>query len=148
MGFIPPAIKPLLKPVQESVKAASEAIDCSPWRDFAVHGPTSTDKGVPQRRNPLPMLGIHTAGHYGNGASVETLEPMSASSTNSNMSSGYVTPLPATPMSAALGSAAMATMKGSLVSTVTSNGVGYSSGYFGNYPAGVDRVRSLSQRRQ
>ncbi|KAI9652646.1 MAG: RAM signaling network component [Alyxoria varia] len=148
MGFVPPAIKPLLKPVQQSVKAASEAIDCSPWRNFAIHGPASTNKGGSQRRNPLPMLGIHTSGDYGNGTPMDPLEPMSASSTNSNMSSGYVTPLPATPMSAALGSAAMATMKGSIVSTVTSNGAGYSSGYFGNYPADVDRARSLSQRRQ
>lgn len=75
-----------------------------------LYTPTSV-AGTPTHTKPHPGLSLSTKGPL---PPPNPLDPLSATSTHSSitglMSSGYQTPLPPTPMSAALGPAAVATM--------------------------------------
>lgn len=76
-----------------------------------MYTPTS-NSGTPTHTRPHPALSLSTRNPL---PPPNPLDPLSATSTHSSiangmMSSGYQTPLPPTPMSAALGPAALATM--------------------------------------
>lgn len=76
-----------------------------------MYTPTS-QSGTPTHSRPHPALSLSTRGPL---PPPNPLDPLSATSTHSSiasgmMSSGYQTPLPPTPLSAALGPAALATM--------------------------------------
>lgn len=86
-------IKSLLRPVQKSVKEVSKTISESPLYQQAVRPHPPLPGGpIPQLAPPFPT---------GMGSSFTS---------HSSSHSGYVTPVPATPLSAALGPAAQATV--------------------------------------
>ncbi|KAI9717719.1 MAG: RAM signaling network component [Chrysothrix sp. TS-e1954] len=140
MGYVKDDIKPLLKPVQRAVKDASAAIHASPWRELAVPPSRGSIRRRPHPHNPTG-LGLQTKGLS---TAVDPWEPGSAVSSNS-LSSGYQTPLPATPQSAALGPAAVATLP-SIPSGPVPSGPQLPASYYSS-AASLERARSVSQRR-
>lgn len=115
-----------MKPVQKAVKEVSKTISASPLYHQAVRPPpppysaTSTTSGVYPNPGPLGFAPNYAPGSNAfhnsnsNNASFISLPNSSTSSFHSGGSggggSGYVTPVPATPLSAALGPAAQATL--------------------------------------
>ena len=101
LELIPNDVLQVLRPVQQAVKEVGVVIDASPWKYLAAPQPASAT--LPP---PITQAMIHTGLQQAlSGMSVVTsLSP-------SGPSAGpYVTPLPATPLSAALGPAAQATV--------------------------------------
>jgi len=127
-------IKPLLKSVHRTVKDVSRIIAESPWGHLAVQkentmlspsgGSSNQVVAMMQPRNGIAYTPVSS-------------EPVGAAST------GYVTPLPATPLSAALGPAALATVPViPPVPPIPANATAYYSN-----GVGLDRSRSVSRRR-
>lgn len=118
-----------MKPLHRTVKEASLAINDSPWSNLTSNNPGSmgppllssfTSRTQPPRYLNRPN-GTMTSGIGGSFpgpintsfpamASVFSSQPYSTSSFGSQGSGGYGTPVPATPLSAALGAAAQATI--------------------------------------
>ncbi|EMC97600.1 hypothetical protein BAUCODRAFT_122033 [Baudoinia panamericana UAMH 10762] len=123
-------VKTVMRPVQKAVKEVSKTISESPLYHQAVRqagGTTSTTNGLVP---PFP-------------ANINTAYAQAAGQTN-GLHSGYVTPVPATPLSAALGPAVQATV----ASTPPAN-LGPPSEYFQNAaaPAGyVPNGRVVHER--
>ncbi|KAE8856729.1 hypothetical protein PTNB73_09451 [Pyrenophora teres f. teres] len=121
-------VKKLMRPLHKMVKEASLAINDSPWSNLTSNnlgsmGPPSLSS-ITSRTQPPRFLNKPTSTMSSNGGpgfpgpintaippmnSVFSAQPHTASFT-SQSSGGYSTPVPATPLSAALGAAAQATV--------------------------------------
>ena len=150
LGYVKGDTKASLRPVQRAVKQASAAINESPWRDHAVPPGRGTVRRRPHPHN-VAGLGLQTKGFT---APADPWEPSSAVS-GSGLSSGYQTPLPATPHSAALGPMATATL-GTIPPAAIPGGTQLPPGpvpsgpqlppsYFSNIPS-LERAKSVSSR--
>ncbi|KAF2737319.1 cell morphogenesis protein-like protein Sog2 [Polyplosphaeria fusca] len=125
-GLLNPEVKQLMKPLHKTIKEASLAISDSPWSSLTYNpgsvGPASTTSTFTSRTQPpkfmskgLMALGggssfpgsINTS--IASVASALSQQNYSTTSLGSG-SGGYITPVPATPLSAALGAAAQATV--------------------------------------
>jgi hypothetical protein len=118
-GLLSPEVKQLMKPAHRTVKEASLAINDSPWAHFS--NPTAGSRQASfTSRTQVPRFGKPTLAGGGGApfpgpinTSISSLgpsyHPQSTSSVGSG-SIGYFTPVPATPLSAALGPAAQATV--------------------------------------
>jgi hypothetical protein len=157
MGLLSSEVKQLMKPLHKTVKDASLAINDSPWshltsNNHGLMGPPSLSSFT-SRTQPPRYLGRPTM-TSGGGASFPG--PINTSITsvasafsnpyaNSNMGSqgsgGYITPVPATPLSAALGAAAQAT-----VPNTPSHNHGVSSNTLNVFER-ADRLLSQTARR-
>ncbi|RMZ69438.1 adenylate cyclase [Pyrenophora seminiperda CCB06] len=121
-------VKKLMRPLHKMVKEASLAINDSPWSHLTSNnlgsmGPPSLSS-ITSRTQPPRFLNKPTSTMSSNGGpgfpgpintaipamnSIFSAQPLTASFT-SQSSGGYSTPVPATPLSAALGAAAQATV--------------------------------------
>lgn len=126
--LLSPEVKQLMKPLHRAVKEASLAISNSPWSNLTSNhpglmGPPSlsslTSRTQPPRFLNKAGMAVNGSGLAWPGpintsipavASAFSAQPYSAASLASQSSSGYITPVPATPLSAALGAAAQATV--------------------------------------
>ncbi|KAL1797397.1 hypothetical protein ACET3X_004003 [Alternaria dauci] len=122
-------IKQLMRPLHKMVKDASLAINDSPWSHLTSNNPglmgppslsSITSRTQPPRFMKQPNGTMSSSGgpsfpgHINTSlpamASVFSAQPYSTASFGSQGSGGYGTPVPATPLSAALGAAAQATI--------------------------------------
>lgn len=129
--LLSPDVKQLMRPLHKTVKDASLAINDSPWSHLTSNnpglmGPPSTVSSFTSRTQPPKFLNkppnmtmtsgggpsfpgpINTS--ISGMTSVFSGQPYSTASFGSQGSGGYATPVPATPLSAALGVAAQATV--------------------------------------
>lgn len=126
--LLSPDVKQLMKPLHKTVKEASAAIYSSPWSHLTSTNPVSMGPpslssitsrtqppkylnrpGLSNGSNPSYLGPINTQVSAVN--STYSAQPYSTASLLSQGSSGYGTPgVPATPLSAALGAAAQATV--------------------------------------
>ncbi|KAK8202765.1 hypothetical protein HDK77DRAFT_383726 [Phyllosticta capitalensis] len=129
IGQLPEDIKHIMKPVQKAVKEASVAITSSPWGHLAVRSESSSVFTTPTHFPPRSESRSYGHGHaFGSSIHSTTSGPVpvvpgpintsvpgpySSHNTTPASSVGHITPTPvqpATPMSAALGAAAQATV--------------------------------------
>ncbi|CAO2658768.1 Nn.00g064910.m01.CDS01 [Neocucurbitaria sp. VM-36] len=122
-------VKQLMKPLHKTVKDASLAINDSPWSHLTSNNPglmgpptlsSFTSRTQPPRYLNRPTgtmttgVGASFPGPINTSlpavASAFSSQPWSTTSLGSQGSGGYGTPVPATPLSAALGAAAQATV--------------------------------------
>ncbi|KAB2109150.1 hypothetical protein AG0111_0g3323 [Alternaria gaisen] len=122
-------IKQLMRPLHKMVKEASLAINDSPWSHLTSNNPglmgppslsSITSRTQPPRFMKQPSGTMSSSGgpsfpgpintSIPAMASVFSAQPYSTASFGSQGSGGYGTPVPATPLSAALGAAAQATI--------------------------------------
>ncbi|KAI9701586.1 MAG: RAM signaling network component [Candelina mexicana] len=132
-GLLSPDIQQVLQPVYKAAKEAGKLIDESPWKDLVDALPPPSH--LPPIHTPPPPITesmMHNLSLYG---------PNSGPSTSSVPTpASYVTPLPPTPLSAALGPAAQA--------TVPSAPSAYPSGPFsGNVFERAESLLSMPTRR-
>jgi hypothetical protein len=115
-----------MRPLHKTVKEASLAINDSPWSHLTSNNPglmsSSSLSSFTSRTQPPRFLNRPNAGSTGGPSFLGTIntqiptisspfpQPYSAASFASQNSGGYPTPVPATPLSAALGAAAQATI--------------------------------------
>ncbi|KAF2471512.1 uncharacterized protein BDR25DRAFT_333664 [Lindgomyces ingoldianus] len=127
LGLLSSEVKQLMKPLHKTVKDASLAINDSPWshltsNNLGLMGPPSlssfTSRTQPPKFLSKPTGTMTTGGGPSFPGPINTSitsvasafsQPYSTASLGSG-SGGYVTPVPATPLSAALGAAAQATV--------------------------------------
>ncbi|KAF2127309.1 cell morphogenesis protein-like protein Sog2 [Dothidotthia symphoricarpi CBS 119687] len=126
--LLSPEVKQLMKPLHRTVKEASLAINDSPWSNLTSNhmgmmGPPSLSSFT-SRTQPPRFLNKSAMAANGGGLPwpnpINTSIPAIASAFSSHHypsashasqgSGGYITPVPATPLSAALGAAAQATV--------------------------------------
>ena len=154
MGQLPEDIKQAMKPIQKAVKEASVAITASPWSHLAVRNESAYSQQIP------PMHpGSRVIGHGYGGSNASSLPgPINTSIASiSNYthvglpptSSGYVTPVPATPLTAALGAAAQATVPStpSRAPTPVDQSAPLTGRFAGNVFERADRLLQQTQRR-
>ncbi|KAH7125335.1 RAM signaling pathway protein-domain-containing protein [Dendryphion nanum] len=125
MGLLSPEVKQLMKPLHRTVKEASLAINDSPWSHLTstypgLMGPPSlssfTSRTQPPKYLNKPPMNMNGGSSFPGPINTTITSVASAFSqpyTNSGFGSGsggYITPVPATPLSAALGAAAQATV--------------------------------------
>ena len=124
MGLLSPEVKQLMKPLHKTVKDASLAINDSPWSHLTSNNPglasslsSFTSRTQPPRFAHKPTVnsngGMSYLGPINTSISSVTSafsQPYTGNSLGSQGSGGYITPVPATPLSAALGAAAQATV--------------------------------------
>ncbi|KAF2013774.1 hypothetical protein BU24DRAFT_350289 [Aaosphaeria arxii CBS 175.79] len=127
MGLLSPEVKQLMKPLHRTVKEASLAINDSPWshltsNNTGLMGPPSlssfTSRTQPPKflnKNLMVANGGSTVPNPINTsitsiASAYSQHYPTPSLTANSTSGGFATPVPATPLSAALGAAAQATV--------------------------------------
>ncbi|KAJ4365264.1 RAM signaling network component [Neocucurbitaria cava] len=122
-------VKQLMKPLHKTVKDASLAINDSPWSHLTSNNPglmgppslsSFTSRTQPPRYLNKPTGTMTTGGGPSFPGPINTSlpaiasafssQPWSTTSLGSQGSGGYGTPVPATPLSAALGAAAQATV--------------------------------------
>lgn len=126
--LLSPDVKQLLRPLHKTVKEASSAIYSSPWSHLTSNNPGSTGppllSSITSRTQPPRFLNRPGMGASGGSSYLGPIntqiptvsstfsgQPYSTASLLSQGSSGYGTPgVPATPLSAALGAAAQATV--------------------------------------
>jgi hypothetical protein len=122
--LLSPEVKQLMKPLHRTVKEASLAINDSPWSDltsnnFGLMGPPSLSSITSRTQAPrfLARPAMNAVGGPSFPGPINTsipsigsAFPSSTPSISSQGSGGYATPVPATPLSAALGAAAQATV--------------------------------------
>lgn len=137
LNFMSDEIKPLLKPVQRTVKDVSNMINDSAWGHLAVQKEDRLN-GPPHFNGQVTKMQTRNGSTYPPGVS----DP-SGAMIGGGASTGYITPLPATPLSAALGPAALATVP---VIPAVPPLPAPSTSYYGN-GVGLDRSRSVSRRR-
>jgi hypothetical protein len=115
-----------MRPLHKTVKEASLAINDSPWSHLTSNNPSLMGppslSSLTLRTQPPRFLARSNMGSTGGppfpgmintqipAASSPFPQPYSAASFASQNSNGYPTPVPATPLSAALGAAAQATI--------------------------------------
>ncbi|KAH7389558.1 RAM signaling pathway protein-domain-containing protein [Phaeosphaeria sp. MPI-PUGE-AT-0046c] len=147
-------VKQLMKPLHRTVKEASLAINDSPWSHLTANnsilmGPPSLSS-ITSRTSAPRFLGRPTMSS-GGGASfpgpintsipaMSSAFPSATMSLGSQGSGGYPTPVPATPLSAALGAAAQATVP-------NTPGLRSQSSSTVNFFERADRLMSQSNRR-
>ena len=126
MGLLSSEVKQLMKPLHKTVKDASLAINDSPWSHLTSNshgfiGPPSlssfTSRTQPPRFAGRPTMSSGAGPSFPgpiNTSITSVASTFSQSYTNNSIGSqgsgGYITPVPATPLSAALGAAAQATV--------------------------------------
>ena len=104
LQLLPPDIVVILRPVQKASREAGRQIEASPWSYLADMNPSN-----PQPTGPYPpLLNPHHPQHQ-TSASTSTMMTNASTAVNSGSSPQFVS-LPATPLSAALGPAAQATV--------------------------------------
>lgn len=128
--LLSPDVKQLMRPLHKTVKEASLAINDSPWSHLTSNNPglmgppslsSFTSRTQPPRfLNKPPQMTMNSGGgpsfpgpintSLPAMSSVFSAQPYSTTSLGSQGSGGYGTPVPATPLSAALGAAAQATV--------------------------------------
>lgn len=158
MGQLPEDIKQVMKPVQKAVKEAGGAITASPWSHLAVRNESSA-MFPPQSALSMRSSDTRHLGHGLSGLSTSSIPgPINTSiSINTNYSHsatpsatlGFVTPVPATPLSAALGAAAQATIPSTPGHAPTSTPVDppMTGRFAGNVFERADRLLQQTQRR-
>lgn len=158
MGQLPEDIKQVMKPVQKAVKEAGGAITTSPWSHLAVRNDSSA-MFPPQSTLSMRSSDSRHMGHGLSGLStssipdpINTAIPLNANYTHSATPSsvmGLVTPVPATPLSAALGAAAQATVPSTPGHASTSTPVDppMTGRFAGNVFERADRLLQQTQRR-
>ncbi|KAF1973203.1 cell morphogenesis protein-like protein Sog2 [Bimuria novae-zelandiae CBS 107.79] len=124
MRLLSPEVKQLMKPLHKTIKDASLAINDSPWSHLTSNNPgiISSLSSFTSKTQPPRFLSKSTMSS-GSGlalpgpinTSITNLtsayaQPYSTTTIGSQGSGGYATPVPATPLSAALGAAAQATI--------------------------------------
>lgn len=104
LQLLSPDIVAILRPVQKASREAGRLIEASPWSYLADmnHTNPQTNGGYP------PLLNTHNPQHQ-TSASTSTMMTNGSTAINSGSSPQFVS-LPATPLSAALGPAAQATV--------------------------------------
>lgn len=116
MGLLSPEVKQLMKPLHRTVKEASLVINDSPWSHLTSNNPglmgslTSFTSRTQPPRFPNKSGLTSNGGMLPNPINTAITSVASAYSQPYLMSAGYMTPVPATPLSAALGAAAQATV--------------------------------------
>jgi small subunit ribosomal protein S23 len=114
MDLIPNDVLQILRPVQQAVKEVGVLIDASPWKYLAA----------PQASSAAPPPSITQAMiHTGLQQALSGMSVNVSVSPSGPTSGPYVTPLPATPLSAALGPAAQATVPSSSIVNPARNGM-------------------------
>lgn len=125
--LLSPEVKQLMRPLHKTVKEASAAIYSSPWSHLTSNysgsmGPPSlssiTSRTQPPKYLNRPGMGASGGSSYLGPINTQipsinssfSAQPYSTTSLTSQGSGGYGTPVPATPLSAALGAAAQATV--------------------------------------
>ncbi|KAL1635479.1 RAM signaling network component [Diplodia intermedia] len=158
MGQLPEDVKQVMKPVQKAVKEAGGAITASPWSHLAVRNDSSA-VFPPQSALSMRSSDTRHLGHGFNGLStssmpgpINTAIPLHANYNHSatpSSSMGLVTPVPATPLSAALGAAAQATVPSTPGHAPTSTPVDppMTGRFAGNVFERADRLLQQTQRR-
>lgn len=154
MGLLSAEVKQLMKPLHRTIKDASLVINDSPWSHLTSNNPglASSLSSFTSRTQPPKFLNKPTM-TIGGGPSFPAplntsitsvtsafAQPYSTASLGSQGSGGYVTPVPATPLSAALGAAAQATVPN------TPNPAMQTSGTI-NFNERADRFLSQTARR-
>lgn len=113
-----------MKPLHKTVKDASIAINDSPWSHLTSTNPSLAASVLSYSSRPQPPKFAHKPASTSTGGtsylgpintSISSVasafsQPYSGNSLGSQGSGGYITPVPATPLSAALGAAAQATV--------------------------------------
>ncbi|KAI9850081.1 MAG: RAM signaling network component [Thelocarpon superellum] len=102
LELIPNDVLQILRPVQQAVKEVGVLIDASPWKYLAAPQPSSS--APPAITQAMIHTGLQQA------LSGLSVVGQTAPSSTAPALGPYVTPLPATPLSAALGPAAQATV--------------------------------------
>jgi hypothetical protein len=124
MGLLSAEVKQLMKPLHKTVKDASLAINDSPWSHLTMNntGLASSLSSFTSRTQPPKfahkptMTNSSGTSYLGpintsiSSVSSAFSQPYTGNSLASQGSGGYITPVPATPLSAALGAAAQATV--------------------------------------
>ncbi|KAL5120511.1 RAM signaling network component [Pleosporales sp. CAS-2024a] len=144
-------VKQLMKPLHRNVKEASLAINDSPWshltgNNTGMMGPPSLSS-MTSRTSAPRFLGRPTMSSGGGqsvpgpiNTSIPTISTSFPSATMNVNSIGYPTTVPATPLSAALGAAAQATVP-------STPGLRSQSSSTANFFERADRLMSQSNRR-
>jgi hypothetical protein len=155
MGLLSSEVKQLMKPLHRTVKEASVAISDSPWSHLTSNntGLVSSLSSFTSRTQPPRFLNKVTAPTSGGGHSFpgpintsissvsSAFSQHTSNSLGSQGSGGYITPVPATPLSAALGAAAQATVPN------TSNPHGLAPSNSISFNERADRYLSNTARR-
>ncbi|KAF2635102.1 cell morphogenesis protein-like protein Sog2 [Massarina eburnea CBS 473.64] len=155
MGLLSSEVRQLMKPLHKTVKEASVAINDSPWSHLTSNntGIVSSLSSFTSRTQPPRFLNKPTMTSGGgpsfpgpintsiSSVSSAFAHPYSSNSFGSQGSGGYMTPVPATPLSAALGAAAQATVPN------TSNPHGLAPSNTISFNERADRYLSSTARR-
>ncbi|KAI9815022.1 MAG: RAM signaling network component [Pycnora praestabilis] len=115
--LIPADILQVLRPVQKSIKEVGILIETSPWKYLAAN-PQTLQSRPPPITHSMIQSGLQYSSSSGSSNVTALASPAMPGS------SPYVTPLPATPLSAALGPAAQATVPSTPSSHVTNGFLG------------------------
>ncbi|KAF1960201.1 cell morphogenesis protein-like protein Sog2 [Byssothecium circinans] len=155
MGLLNAEVKQLMRPLHRTVKEASVAISDSPWSHLTSNntGIVSSLSSFTSRMHPPRFLNKPTMTTGGgpsfpgpintsiSSVSSAFAQPYSSNSLGSQGSGGYMTPVPATPLSAALGAAAQATVPN------TPNPLGLAPSNTISFNERADRYLSQTARR-
>jgi len=153
MGLLSPEVKQLMKPIHKTVKDATCAINDSPWSHLTSNNPglasslsSFTSRTQPSKYAHKPTMtgssGMSYLGPINTSISSVTSafsQPYTGNSLGSQGSGGYITPVPATPLSAALGAAAQATVPNTPMTLQHPNSI--------NFNERADRYLSQTARR-
>ncbi|KAF2196484.1 hypothetical protein GQ43DRAFT_405030 [Delitschia confertaspora ATCC 74209] len=157
LGLLSLEVKQLMKPLHRTVKEASLAINDSTWANmssnYSTPLPSFTSRTQPPKFHRPTMTNSGSGGGPGFPGPINTSITSVASAYNQYLnnghigsgagSGGYITPVPATPLSAALGPAAQATVPNT--PNVSSQGSG--SLFAGGWEARADRYLNQTARR-
>jgi hypothetical protein len=156
MGLLSPEVKQLMKPLHQTVKEASFAIMESPWSHLTSNNPGLASSLSSFTSRTQPPKFAHKSTLTTSSAGMSYLVPINTSITSvtsafsqpytgnslgSQGSGGYITPVPATPLSAALGAAAQATVPN------TPNPMTFQHSNTINFNERADRFLSQTARR-
>ncbi|KAI9828578.1 MAG: hypothetical protein M1819_006570 [Sarea resinae] len=156
--LVPNDIIQLLRNPQKLLKEVGSLINNSPWGELGVQSMASQQQpvyGPPLTQSIIQQVGIHgspqvsqlnlnsspgsSSTNVSNGPPTGLVMPPSLSATQ------YVTPMPATPLSAALGPAAQATVPSSMAASAALGNAGFFSG---NVFERADSLLSTMQSRR
>ena len=134
MDLIPNDVLQVLRPVQQTVKEVGVLIETSPWKFLAAPQPSSAA--------PPPAI-TQAMIHTGLQQALSGMSVNLSISPSGPIPGPYVTPLPATPLSAALGPAAQATVPSTSMINPARNGMFIGNGSVFDR---ADSVMSLANR--
>lgn len=170
MGLLNDEIKRLMKPLHKAIKEASLVINASSWSHLASANPSGGAMGPPSLpsltsktqapkflSNKPSMTGVGGPSFPGPiNTTFTSAPPLYSAQSATSSSMGYVTPVPATPLSAALGAAAQATVPNTpnQISNQTMLGLGgshsqnHTGPFAGNFFERAERLlQQTAQRR-